>query len=236
MFSGFLASVWAFKICLGRSKPMVITKARTLNGGSRSFLLKASATTFVFPRSGVGRTAIGLGRSGMGRNATSLGRSGVGRSASAVGLNAIGLGSTNVFVGSESGVDGFIQGTCETGIGRGVVRGSNIPGPRQQKVIEGLARWFRNDDSGGVSYDMDTDTEGNQTTNQAISSVQRDKHKWKFQPKKCPVKQVIRSHQKCKGFDNKGQLQQDKGYQVRGSSKGTWQERFMVKEAHKTLP
>nr|GEV62658.1 putative reverse transcriptase domain-containing protein [Tanacetum cinerariifolium] len=41
--------VWAFKICLGRSKPMVITKARTLNGGSRSFLLKASATTFSFP-------------------------------------------------------------------------------------------------------------------------------------------------------------------------------------------
>nr|GEY47485.1 putative reverse transcriptase domain-containing protein [Tanacetum cinerariifolium] len=40
----------AFKICLGRSKPMVITKARTLNGGSRSFLLKASATTFAFPR------------------------------------------------------------------------------------------------------------------------------------------------------------------------------------------
>nr|GFC40285.1 hypothetical protein [Tanacetum cinerariifolium] len=42
--------VWAFKICLGRSKPMVITKARTLNGGSRSFLLKASATTFAFLR------------------------------------------------------------------------------------------------------------------------------------------------------------------------------------------
>nr|GFB25183.1 hypothetical protein [Tanacetum cinerariifolium] len=41
--------VWAFKICLGRSKPMVITKARTLNGGSRSFLLKASATAFAFP-------------------------------------------------------------------------------------------------------------------------------------------------------------------------------------------
>nr|GEZ48931.1 UBN2_2 domain-containing protein [Tanacetum cinerariifolium] len=34
---------------IGRSKPMVITKARTLNGGSRSFLLKASATTFAFP-------------------------------------------------------------------------------------------------------------------------------------------------------------------------------------------
>nr|GEU99390.1 kinase [Tanacetum cinerariifolium] len=34
--------VWAFKICLGRSKPMVIPKARTLNGGSRSFLLKAT--------------------------------------------------------------------------------------------------------------------------------------------------------------------------------------------------
>nr|GFA90698.1 hypothetical protein [Tanacetum cinerariifolium] len=44
----FLALAWAFKICLGRSKPMVITKARTLNGGSRSFLLKASATTFSF--------------------------------------------------------------------------------------------------------------------------------------------------------------------------------------------
>nr|GFC26095.1 hypothetical protein [Tanacetum cinerariifolium] len=49
MFSSFLASVWAFKICLGRSKPTVITKARTLNGGSRSFLLKASAMTFAFP-------------------------------------------------------------------------------------------------------------------------------------------------------------------------------------------
>nr|GFB55685.1 hypothetical protein [Tanacetum cinerariifolium] len=40
---------WAFKICLGRSKAMVIAKARTLNGGSRSFLLKVSATTFAFP-------------------------------------------------------------------------------------------------------------------------------------------------------------------------------------------
>nr|GFC79157.1 hypothetical protein [Tanacetum cinerariifolium] len=40
---------WAFKLCLGRSKPMVINKARTLNGGSHSFLLKASATTFAFP-------------------------------------------------------------------------------------------------------------------------------------------------------------------------------------------
>nr|GFA74590.1 hypothetical protein [Tanacetum cinerariifolium] len=38
----------AFKICQGRSKPMVITKAQTLNGGSRSFLLKALATTFAF--------------------------------------------------------------------------------------------------------------------------------------------------------------------------------------------
>ncbi|GJV58577.1 hypothetical protein Tco_1459582 [Tanacetum coccineum] len=33
----------------GRSKPIVITKARTLNGLLRSFLLKASATTFAFP-------------------------------------------------------------------------------------------------------------------------------------------------------------------------------------------
>nr|GFB03983.1 hypothetical protein [Tanacetum cinerariifolium] len=39
---------WAFKISLGRSKPMVITKARTLNDGSHSFLLKALATTFAF--------------------------------------------------------------------------------------------------------------------------------------------------------------------------------------------
>nr|GEW66673.1 xylulose kinase-1 [Tanacetum cinerariifolium] len=44
-----VSTVWAFKICLGRSKPMVITKARTLNGGSHSFLLKASAMTFAFP-------------------------------------------------------------------------------------------------------------------------------------------------------------------------------------------
>nr|GEX66645.1 hypothetical protein [Tanacetum cinerariifolium] len=29
---------------------MVITKARTLNGGSRSFLLKASTSTFAFRR------------------------------------------------------------------------------------------------------------------------------------------------------------------------------------------
>nr|GFC62830.1 hypothetical protein [Tanacetum cinerariifolium] len=49
MFFDFLASVWAFKIFLGRSKPMVITKAQTLNGGSHSFLLKASAMTFAFP-------------------------------------------------------------------------------------------------------------------------------------------------------------------------------------------
>nr|GFC07276.1 hypothetical protein [Tanacetum cinerariifolium] len=41
MFSGLLASsVWAFEICLGRSKPMVITKARTLNGGWKRIQLK----------------------------------------------------------------------------------------------------------------------------------------------------------------------------------------------------
>nr|GFC25745.1 hypothetical protein [Tanacetum cinerariifolium] len=45
----WMVRVCAFKIFLGRSKLMVITKARTLNGGSRSFLLKASATTFAFP-------------------------------------------------------------------------------------------------------------------------------------------------------------------------------------------
>nr|GEZ12806.1 transmembrane protein 120 homolog [Tanacetum cinerariifolium] len=33
----------------GRSKPMVITKDQALNGGSHSFLLKASAMTFAFP-------------------------------------------------------------------------------------------------------------------------------------------------------------------------------------------
>ncbi|GJY24233.1 hypothetical protein Tco_0397891 [Tanacetum coccineum] len=38
-----------FKICLGRSKLIVMTKARTLNGGSRSFLLQATASTFAFP-------------------------------------------------------------------------------------------------------------------------------------------------------------------------------------------
>ncbi|GKG44164.1 hypothetical protein Tco_0483257, partial [Tanacetum coccineum] len=34
MFSGFRASVCAFRICLGRSKPIVITKAQTLSGHS----------------------------------------------------------------------------------------------------------------------------------------------------------------------------------------------------------
>ncbi|GJT29706.1 reverse transcriptase domain-containing protein [Tanacetum coccineum] len=35
-------------ICFRDLKPIVMTKARTLNGGSRSFLLRASATTFAF--------------------------------------------------------------------------------------------------------------------------------------------------------------------------------------------
>ncbi|GKD12896.1 hypothetical protein Tco_1197303, partial [Tanacetum coccineum] len=42
-FSDFLASIRASKIRLGRSKPIVITKARTRNGLTRSFLLNASA-------------------------------------------------------------------------------------------------------------------------------------------------------------------------------------------------
>nr|GEV24312.1 putative reverse transcriptase domain-containing protein [Tanacetum cinerariifolium] len=48
-----------------RSKPMVITKARTLNGGSRTFLLKASASTFAF-RSNGGRegSMVEIGRRG----------------------------------------------------------------------------------------------------------------------------------------------------------------------------
>ncbi|GJX70992.1 hypothetical protein Tco_0308163 [Tanacetum coccineum] len=37
-------------VTTGRSKLIVMSKAQTLNGGSRSFLLRASATTFAFPR------------------------------------------------------------------------------------------------------------------------------------------------------------------------------------------
>ncbi|GKB88012.1 hypothetical protein Tco_0960284, partial [Tanacetum coccineum] len=146
-------------------------------------------------RSGVGRSATGVGWSGVGRsatgvgtNATGLGRSGsgVGRSESGMGVNATGLGryatliddegvnestnqhddgidvggSTIVFVGPASDVGGSVQGTGGSGIGKGVVRGCDIP------------RWFVNDDSGGVSYDMDVDTQGNQTSSQAISSDQ----------------------------------------------------------------
>nr|GEW99561.1 nucleotide-binding alpha-beta plait domain-containing protein [Tanacetum cinerariifolium] len=48
--SCMITVLWAFKICLGRSKPMVITKAQTLNSVSRSFLLKASASTSAFCR------------------------------------------------------------------------------------------------------------------------------------------------------------------------------------------
>ncbi|GKC39199.1 hypothetical protein Tco_1051583, partial [Tanacetum coccineum] len=167
----------------------------------------------------VGRSAIGMGATGVGRSATGVGRSGVGRSGSGVGVNANPLGrfatltdekgvnesanqhddgidvggSANVFVGSASGVGGSVQGTGGSGIGRGIVRGCDIPGfkwsppqerafnrvggcsfstrPRHQNVRRGFARWFGNDDSGGVSYDMNADTQGNQvnqTSSQAI--------------------------------------------------------------------
>ncbi|GKC40292.1 hypothetical protein Tco_1052676 [Tanacetum coccineum] len=105
--------------------------------------------------SGVGRSGVGRSATGVGTNATGLGRSGsgVGRSESGMGVNATGLGgsatliddegvnestnkhddgidvrgSTIVFVGPASGVGGSVQGTGGSGIGRGVVRGCDIP-------------------------------------------------------------------------------------------------------------
>ncbi|GJZ28892.1 hypothetical protein Tco_0573539 [Tanacetum coccineum] len=156
-------------------------------GGSAN-PLGGSANPLGRSATGVGRSGVGRSATGVGTNATGLGRSGsgVGRSKSGMGVNATCLGrfatliddegvneSTNqhddgidvggsaiVFVGPTSGVGGFVQGTGGSGIGRGVVRGCDIPG------------WFGNDDSGGVSYDMDVDTQGNQTSSQAISSDQ----------------------------------------------------------------
>ncbi|GJZ80044.1 multidrug resistance-associated protein 5 [Tanacetum coccineum] len=94
--------------------------------------------------SGVGVNEIGLGRSrssvgrsrtGVGVNATSLGRSatltneeGVNESANQHDDGIDVGGSANVFVRSVSGVGGYVQGTGGSGIGRGVVRGCDIPG------------------------------------------------------------------------------------------------------------
>ncbi|GJT03257.1 hypothetical protein Tco_0824426 [Tanacetum coccineum] len=180
-------------------------------GGSRSSMGR-NATCLGRSASGVGRNATGLGRStsGVGRNATGLGRSTSGVNGINVGgpvnvnmgYDNVFMGSTNVFVGSVSGVGGYAQGTGGTSIGRGVVRGSDIPRlkwspphkkafnrvggisfstrptglqqnrPRKQKVRRGFAWWFGDGDSGGVSYDMDADTQRNQTASQAIPSVQ----------------------------------------------------------------
>ncbi|GKB36113.1 hypothetical protein Tco_0881055, partial [Tanacetum coccineum] len=144
-------------------------------------------------------------RSSMGRNATCLGRSASGVNGINFGLpvnvnmgyDNVFMGSTNVFVGSVSGVGGSVQGTGGSGIGRVIVRGYDIPGfkwsppqkrafnrvggcsfstrPRHQNVRRGFVRWFGNDDSRGVSYDMNNDTQGNQvnqTSSQAIPSDQ----------------------------------------------------------------
>ncbi|GJR46356.1 hypothetical protein Tco_1314459 [Tanacetum coccineum] len=94
-------------------------------------------------QSGVGRTVTDLGRS-----ATLIDDEGVNGSANLHndgGMNGIDVGgstnphdggvngidvggSANVCVGSASGVGGSIQGTGGSGIGRGVVRGCDIPG------------------------------------------------------------------------------------------------------------
>nr|GEU47669.1 hypothetical protein [Tanacetum cinerariifolium] len=50
MFSSLIASVWASRICNGNLGCRVITNALTQSGLIRSFRLKASATTFTFPR------------------------------------------------------------------------------------------------------------------------------------------------------------------------------------------
>ncbi|GJX71080.1 multidrug resistance-associated protein 5 [Tanacetum coccineum] len=200
-----------------------VGRTANLLGGSAN-PLGVSANPLGRSASGVGRNAsgfrgfdipgfgsdVGGSRSSMGRNATCLGRSASGVNGINVGgpvnvnmvYDNVFMGSTNVFVGSVSGVGGYAQGTGGNGIGRGVVRGSDIPRlkwspphkrafnrvggisfstrptgsqqnrPRQQKVKRGFARWFGDGDSGGVSYDMDADTQGNQTASQAIPSVQ----------------------------------------------------------------
>ncbi|GKD38646.1 hypothetical protein Tco_1258853, partial [Tanacetum coccineum] len=168
--------------CLGRSASGV---GRNAIGLGRSTI-------------GVGRNATSLSRSTSGVNGINVG----GPVNVNIGYDNVFMGSTNVFVGSVSGVGGYAQSTGVTGIDRGVVRGSDIPRlkwspppkrafnrvggisfltrptgsqqnrPRQQKVRRGFARWFGDGDNGGVSYDMDADTQGNQTASQAIPSVQ----------------------------------------------------------------
>nr|GEV09260.1 hypothetical protein [Tanacetum cinerariifolium] len=105
-------------------------------GGSAN-PLGGSATGVVRNATGLGRYGSGVGRSesGMGVNATCWGRSatliddeGVNESANQHDDGIDVGGSTNVFVGSASGVGGSVQGTGGSGIGRGVVRGCDIPG------------------------------------------------------------------------------------------------------------
>ncbi|GKB71862.1 pentatricopeptide repeat-containing protein [Tanacetum coccineum] len=154
---------------------------------------------------------VGGSASPLGGSANPMGRSGsgVGRSGSGVCVNANPLGRSTTLTDEEGvnesanqhdddiDVGGSVQGTGGSCIGRGVVRGCDIPGlkwsppqkrafnrvggcsfstrPRHQNVRRGFVRWFGNDDSRGVSYDMNNDTQGNQvnqTSSQAIPSDQ----------------------------------------------------------------
>ncbi|GKE61762.1 hypothetical protein Tco_1512129, partial [Tanacetum coccineum] len=121
--------------------------------------------------SGVGRSGSGVGMSGsgVGMSGRGLGRSGrgVGRPANEHDDGIDVGGSANEFVGSASGVGGSVQVVMV-----GVLPTGSSYRPRKQNVRRGFARWFGNDDSGGVTYDMDADTQGNQTSNQVIPSVQ----------------------------------------------------------------
>ncbi|GKB78256.1 pentatricopeptide repeat-containing protein, partial [Tanacetum coccineum] len=191
---------------------------------------------------------LGGSASGVGRSANPLGgsASGVGRSANPLGRSASGLGSSaNPLDGSATNFDRNASdvGGCGSGVGSnasGLGRGSDTPrlkwSPPHRRAFNRI---------GGISFSTrPIGSQQNRPRQQKEIKLQAKlihlskeaKHKWKFLPKeKYHVKQPMRSNQKCKGFHNRGQLQQDKGCQVRGSSKGTWQERFMVKEAHQTL-
>nr|GEV29078.1 multidrug resistance-associated protein 5 [Tanacetum cinerariifolium] len=208
-----------FKNLLWKKKVERPRKADAINvGGSATPLggFGVGRTTTGLGRSCVGRNATGLGRSGVGRSASGVGlnANGLGRSANPIddeGVNGSGvniidvggsanvnmgydnvfMGSTNMFVGSASGVGRSVQGTCETSIGRGVVRTFDIPGlkwspPHKSAFNRVGGIRFSTRPTGLFFLKQIKAIEGNHTVNQAILYVQRSQTKVEIPTQEMP--------------------------------------------------